>query len=160
MSNVTDRDEVRRIAEAHAAYYRDHSDISMAEFAAQYWSPDIEMYTGGRGVPHGIQDSLDGHDPEKGFDWGQTRMDVKKVVVGDDSFVLQMEIAQWRSHEADAVAAGMDGVDGVDSTDYRSSAVPVMILYHVADGKVVRSDSYLLYSFTGLASAGSGAAAG
>jgi hypothetical protein len=154
---VTDRDEVRRLAEAHAAYYSDHADISMAEFAAQHWSPDIEMYTGGRGTPHGIGDMLAGHDPGKGFDWSKTRMDVRKVVVGDDAFVLQMEIAQWRSHQADAVAAGIDGVDGVDSVDYRSHGVPVMILYHVADGKVVRSDSYLLYSFTGLAPSGSGA---
>jgi hypothetical protein len=146
---MTDRDEVRRIAAAHADYYNDHSDTSMAEFAAKYWAPDIEMYTGGRGTPHGLQDMLKGHDPEKGFDWSETRMDVKKVVVGDDSFVLQMEIGQWRSHEADAVAAGIDGVE-TDSIDYQSNAVPVIILYHVADGKVTRSDSYLLFSFTNL----------
>jgi hypothetical protein len=150
LAEMTDRDEVRRLAEAHAAYYNDHSNTSMAEFAEKYWAPDIEMYTGGRGAPHGIQDMLKGHDPEKGFDWSQTRMDVKKVVVGDDAFVLQMEIAQWRSHEADAVAAGIDGVDGADSLDYQSNAVPVIILYHVSDGLVVRSDSYLLFSFTGL----------
>jgi hypothetical protein len=157
--HVTDRDEVRRLAEAHAAYYSEHSDITMAEFAAQHWSPDIEMYTGGRGEPHGLGDMLAGHDPGKGFDWSSTKMDVKKVVVGDDAFVLQMEIVQWRSHEADAVAAGVGSDDGVEDVDYRSSAVPVMILYHVADGKVVRSDSYLLFSFTGLTRAGSGAAA-
>jgi hypothetical protein len=154
---MTDRDEVRRIAEAHAEYYSNHSNTSMAEFAAKYWSPDIEMYTGGRGTPHGIGDMLKGHDPEKGFDWSATKMDVKKVVVGDDSFVLQMEIAQWRSHEADAVAAGIDGVEA-DTVDYQSNAVPVIILYHVADGKVVRSDSYLLVSFAGLPQASAGAA--
>jgi hypothetical protein len=60
-----------------------------------------------------------------------------------------MEIGQWRSHEADAVAAGIDGVEA-DSVDYQSNAVPVIILYHVADGKVTRSDSYLLFSFTNL----------
>jgi hypothetical protein len=157
---VTDRDEVRRLAEAHAAYYAEHSDTTMAEFAARYWSPDIEMYTGGRGEPHGIGDMLAGHDAGKGFDWSSTKMDVKKVVVGDDAFVLQMEIVQWRSHEADAVAAGVGADERAEGVDYRSSAVPVMILYHVADGKVVRSDSYLLYSFTGLASAASGAPAG
>jgi hypothetical protein len=153
---VTDRDEVRRLAEAHAAYYAEHSDTTMAEFAARYWSPDIEMYTGGRGTPHGIGDMLAGHDAGKGFDWSSTKMDVKKVVVGDDAFVLQMEIVQWRSHEADAAAAGIGGTDGDEDVDYRSSAVPVMILYHVARGKVVRSDSYLLFSYTGLTPTGEG----
>ena len=154
---MTDRDEVRRLAEAHADYYNDHSNTSMAEFAEKYWSPDIEMYFGGQGTPHGIDGLVRGHDTEKGFSWADTKMDVKKVVVGDDAFVLQMEIVQWRSHEADAVAVGIDGVEGVDSTDYQAIAIPLTIIYHVSDGKVVRSDSYMLVGVAGRAATGASA---
>jgi hypothetical protein len=140
---MTDRETLRRIADAHADFYGNHVGRSMADFAREYWSPDIKFYPNGIGTPFNLEQFMRGHDAEGGFSWDETHIEVKKVVVGDDAFVIQMAITQWRSHEADAQVAGGDGTNAMA---YQQTAVPSLTVYHVADGKVVRNDMYVILS--------------
>ena len=141
---MTDRDELRRIAQAHADFYADHADMDLESFVKEYWHPDVKLYFAGLGnEPHGLDAFLRSHSADAGFSWNDTYMDVERVVVGDDGFVLKFAIVRWRSHEADAVAAGKDGA-GDASTDYVTGYIPAINMYTVEDGKVVRTDSMIM----------------
>ena len=143
---MSNRDEIKRIAQAHADFYNDHVGKDMETFCRQYWSPDVKMYHGGRGEPSGLKEHLLWHSAERGFDWDKTGMEVQKLVVGDDSFVLQMFITQWRSHEADAVAAGDDTREAA-LPGYQNDAIPSVNIYTVGnDGLVERIDGYVFLS--------------
>jgi hypothetical protein len=152
---MTDRKTLQHIAKAHADYYGDHVGRSMEDFVQEWWSPDIKFYPNGRGTPFNLEQFMLGHSADAGFSWDETHMEVQHVIVGDDSFVIQMAITQWRSHAADAQAA--DG-DGSDATEYQQAAVPAVNVYRVADGKVVRSDMYVILSALEPAAAAAAAA--
>ena len=147
---MSERD-IQRIAEAHAFFYANHDDKDMETFVREYWHPDIELYFAGTGdEPHGIEAFLKVHSQESGFSWNDTVMEVERVVVGEDSFVLKFAIVRWRSHEADAAAAAGDE-SGVESTGYMIGYIPGVNIYTVENGKVVRTDSMIMAS---LAAAG------
>jgi hypothetical protein len=139
---MTANDTIRRLAEAHADFYADHADRDLATFVQEYWHPDVKMYFAGMGdEPHGLDTFLAVHSPESGFSWKDTFMEVERVVVGDDAFVLKFAIVRWRSHEADAAAAD-DRAEAV--TEYVTGYIPSINIYTVEDGKVVRTDSMIV----------------
>jgi hypothetical protein len=139
---MTDRDEVERIAQAHASFYANHDDVDLEAFVKEHWHPDIELYFAGLGnEPRGLDSFLQIHSADAGFSWNDTVMEVEQLVVGDDSFVLKFAIVRWRSHEADAAALG----GGQSATPgYIRGYVPGVNIYTVRDGKVVRTDSMIM----------------
>jgi hypothetical protein len=146
---MTERDEVRRIAEAHADFYANHEGKDFEEFVREHWHPDIEIYFAGMGrEPADLGAFLRIHSAESGFSWDDTAMEVERVVVDDDTFVLKFAIVRWRSHEADASAVSGDGSD---SLGYMRGYIPGINIYTVKDGKVARTDSMIMAS---LAAAG------
>jgi hypothetical protein len=140
---MTANGDIRRIAEAHAEFYADHADKELASFVQEYWHPDVKMYFAGLGSePRGLDAFLQVHSSESGFSWNDTFMEVERLVVGEDAFVLKFAIVRWRSHEADAAAAS-DGSEA-ESTDYVTGYIPSINIYTVEDGKVVRTDSMIM----------------
>jgi hypothetical protein len=141
---MTERDEVQRIAQAHAFFYANHDDEDLEAFVREHWHPDIELYFAGLGnEPRGLDSFLQIHSADAGFSWNDTVMEVERLVVGDDSFVLKFAIVRWRSHEADAAAvAGEQSA----TAGYMQGYIPGVNIYTVRDGKVVRTDSMIMTS--------------
>ena len=143
---MSNRDEVRRIAQAHADFYSSHEDLDFDALAREHWAPDIEIYLGGSSTPVALDDFMRLHSPESGFDWGKTHMDVERVVVGDDEFVLRTVITQWRSHEADAIEASGDTSRQAALEGYQNEPIPSITFYTVKNGKVTRSEGFVFLS--------------
>ena len=140
-------EDVKRIAKATADFYNDHGGTDLEGFVKKYWEPDVKLYHGGHGEPHGVEQFLAMHSAEAGFSWDDTHMVVKKVVVGEDSFVIQMNITQWRSHEADAIEASGDDSRQAAIEGYQNEAIPAITFYTVGDGgKVVQTEGFVFLS--------------
>jgi hypothetical protein len=139
--------DVKRIAKATADFYNDHGGKDLESFVKEYWEPDIKMYNGIQREPYGVEQFLAMHSAEAGFSWDDTHMEVQKVVVGEDSFVIQMNITQWRTHEADAVEASGDDSKKAAIEGYQNDAIPAITFYTVGDGgKVVQTAGFVFLS--------------
>lgn len=134
--------DVKRVAKATADYYNDHKGKPLKNFTAEYWHPGITICQSGR-EPYGIEQFLREHSPDTGISWDDTHMQVQKLVVGEDSFVIYYKITHWRTHEADAIeASGAGGKPGL--AGYQTEAIPGVSIFTVGEsGKVERMDGFV-----------------
>lgn len=134
--------DVKRIAKATAAFYGDHAGKSLRSFVEEHWRPDIIIHQFGR-EPYGMEQFLAEHSPDTGMSWDDTHMEVKKLVIGEDGFVLHANLINWRTHEADAIEkSGEDRKPGLEG--YQTEPIPVINFCTVGEsGKVERIDSFV-----------------
>jgi len=131
VTSMSTREETRRIAEVHAEFFDGPTDANrdrwLAEhhdleaWVAEHWSPDMQIFTKGV-TPVPFERWVSVHSGQQGYDWENTDSSVTKLVVGDDSFVIEQVFTRSESSE--------------------QGGVPVCLVFTVANGKAIRLDQY------------------
>lgn len=133
---MSDRDDVKRLAEAHAAYFSDHSGQDLASWVQQHWSPDIKISNGGSAtIP--LDQWVKAHSAGSGFDWVDCGIEVTNTIVDDDRFAFQAVITPSRS----------------GSGSLPTDPIPALLVHKVANGKVVEMNEYIDASTIGTGTA-------
>lgn len=120
---MSSRDEVQRLAQAHVDWFSHKAPApELGVWVEQYWAPDVGIYNKGGVAPTPADRWRKAHSAENGYSWDNPDLKFKDVVVGDDTFVIQVTLKP--------------------RTQVASDAIPICLVCKVADGMVVRVDQY------------------
>ena len=85
-------DDTRRIADEHAAFFSDHKGKDLRSWVEQHWAPDVRMTNGGERSSIPLEQWLNAHSADGGFDFDDCGIEVTKLIVDDGSFAMQVII--------------------------------------------------------------------
>lgn len=112
---------IAEVAQVQADFYAGRLGNESLHHLEEIWAPDVAIHVNSVEPVLTREQWVEGHSPSSDRDWSPVHMDVDRVVVGDDAFVLQ------------ATVHGLA----------REQAVPVCLVFSVRDGVVVRMDEYI-----------------
>ena len=117
---TSSRDDLRRLAEEHAALFRSESWPDLRSWVEQRWAPEIEIHM--RGNVETRDQWIHRHSADNGFDKANSKVSITQVIVGDDAFVIQSVVTP---------------------ASPSMGPLPGCMIYTVANGKCVRMDRFI-----------------
>jgi hypothetical protein len=119
-------DDTQRIAEEHVAFFGDHKGKDLRSWVEQHWAPGVRMTNGGQRSSIPLEQWLDAHSADGGFDFDDCAIEVTKLIVGDDSFALQVIITP-----------------SICGQGFAGDPVPACLVHTVANGRVVAIEEFV-----------------